>query len=127
MVTVIVTIHGIGFQVPPDDTPPPGNQRVPGYADALHEHLRDPLGEDVLGDDPDRFANGVRGPVYVHSHWPPGSRKIEEGIERLGKWLPDVRPGKVDMTKKFVDGDEKVAHVALVYANLEEKISAAGP
>jgi hypothetical protein len=121
MVTVIVTMHGIGFQVPPKD-----DQGIAGYADALHDHLRTALG-DRLGDDPDR-GQGVRGPVYVHSHWPPGSRKIEEGIERLGSWEKDVRPGRVDpQGKPLVNRNQSIAHVALVYANLEEKSSALGP
>jgi hypothetical protein len=32
----VVTVHGIGFQQPPKDG-------TPGYADALHKHLREPL------------------------------------------------------------------------------------
>jgi hypothetical protein len=53
----VVTVHGIGFQQPPKDG-------QPGYADALHEHLRKPLG-DRLGDDPERpgtSAANVTGP-----------------------------------------------------------------
>src|SRR5438552_443688 len=57
--TCLVTIHGIGFQQPP-------REGVAGYADGLHEHLRDGLGAS-LGDDPNRD----RGPVYVQSTWPP--------------------------------------------------------
>jgi hypothetical protein len=121
MVTVIVTVHGIGFQVPAND-----EQGIAGYADPLHDHLRAALG-DSLGDDPQR-GPGVRGPVYVHSQWPPGSRKIEEGIERLGRWEPGQRPGRVDpQGKPLVDGNQPIAHIALVYANLEEKTSALGP
>src|SRR5712691_7081387 len=121
MVTVIVTIHGIGFQVPPKD-----DIRIAGYADRLHDHLSTALG-DMLGDDPGR-GEGVRGPVYVHSQWPPGSRKIEKGIERLGSWEQGVRPGRVDPANALlVDRNQQIAHVALVYANLEEKISALGP
>ena len=42
----MVTIHGIGFEQPPQ-----GN--LPGYADDLHEHLHERLGK-ILSDDPDR-------------------------------------------------------------------------
>ncbi len=52
-----VTVHGIGFQQPPEDG-------RPGYADALHAHLHEQLGEE-LGDDPARV--GDSGPVYVAS------------------------------------------------------------
>jgi hypothetical protein len=121
MVTCIVTIHGIGFQTPPND-----DQGVPGYADALHAHLKDVLGSDILGDDPQR-RNGVRGPVYVHSTWPPGSRRIEGGLDRLGTWERDARPGRVTTDQPLVDANQPVAHVALVYANLEERVSALGP
>jgi hypothetical protein len=121
MVTVIVTIHGIGFQVPPKD-----DLGIAGYADTFHDQLRDVLSGAVLGDDPGRGA-GVRGPVYVHSQWPPGTRKLEEGIERLGKWEEGVSPGRVTTDKPLVNAEQPIAHVALVYANLEEKISAVGP
>jgi hypothetical protein len=123
VVTVIVTIHGIGFQVPPKD-----DQGIQGYADEFHRHLREKtaLG-DALGDDPDRLKNGVQGPVYVHSNWPPGSRNVELGIMRLGTWIPDKHPAEVTTDRKLTDGDQPLAHVALVYANLEDKTSALGP
>jgi hypothetical protein len=35
--TCLLTIHGIGFQQPPENG-------TPGYADGLHEHLRQGLG-----------------------------------------------------------------------------------
>jgi hypothetical protein len=122
VVTVIVSLHGIGFQTPPDDAT--GEQ---GYADALHTHLREALGSDVLGDDPERLKHNVRGPVYVHSNWPPGSGNVELGIARLGRWVEGARPGRVSTDQLFVDRDQPVAHVALVYANLEDKASALGP
>jgi hypothetical protein len=122
MVTCVVTIHGIGFQVPPQD-----DRHIPGYADELHLRLSKALESTStpLGDDPGRGA-GIRGPVYVHSNWPPGSGNIELGIGRLGKWI-STGPGKVDTAQKFVDDDQPVAHIALVYANLEEKTAAVGP
>jgi hypothetical protein len=122
MVTVIVTIHGIGFQVPPKD-----KQGVRGYADDFHLHLNAALGGEILGDDPERLADGVRGPIYVHSNWPPGSGNIELGIARLGRWVEGAHPARVTTDTRLVNADQPVAHVALVYANLEEKASALGP
>lgn len=87
----VVTVHGIGFQQPPEG----GN---PGYADALHENLRAALAGQ-LGDDPNR-----RGPVYVRSEWG-GSRA--QGLARL------------DPEQKLVGEEGKVAHVALVYSPSE--------
>jgi hypothetical protein len=72
----VVTVHGIGFQQPPE-----GGR--PGYADALHAGLRRVLG-DALGDDPER-----PGPVYVTSKLgdPAG------GLARLRR--PLAPPGKI--------------------------------
>lgn len=89
----IVTVHGIGFQQPPED----GN---PGYADALHEHLRAVLG-DRLGDDPERPGGG---PVYVSSEW---KGSPAQGLARL-------RPGR-----PLVRTERTIAHVALVYSPSE--------
>jgi hypothetical protein len=95
MVTCVVTIHGIGFQTPPDDA-----NRVPGYADALHAHLREQLGPRLLGDDPGR-GNGVKGPVYVHSNWPPGTSNVEQGIGRLGAWVTGAHPQRSRPTSRL--------------------------
>jgi hypothetical protein len=89
----LVTVHGIGFQ-----QPPVGGR--PGYADALHEHLHEPLGE-LLGDDPQRL--GDSGPVYVCSEVH-GSRR--DGLARLAPSQPLAPEGKI-------------AHVALVYSPSE--------
>jgi hypothetical protein len=89
----LVTVHGIGFQQPPQ------NGR-PGYADALHAHLHEQLGED-LGDDPERA--GESGPVYVTSDVN-GSRR--DGLARLDPSKPLAPEGKI-------------AHVALVYSPSE--------
>jgi hypothetical protein len=122
VVVCIVTIHGIGFQVPPKD-----DRGIAGYADGLHQRLSEALGPDTpLGNDPERLEVGVRGPVYVHSNWPPGTPNIELGIRRLGSWTDD-RPGRVTTDKRLVPADEPFAHVALVYSNLEEKAQAIGP
>jgi hypothetical protein len=88
----VVTVHGIGFQRPPE-----GDQ--PGYADALHAHLQAATG-DRLGDDPERPAAG---PVYVQSEWQ-GSRA--GGLARLDQSRPLAAAGKI-------------AHVALVYSPSE--------
>jgi hypothetical protein len=88
----VVTVHGIGFQQPPKN----GN---PGYADALHENLRQELG-DRLGEDPERTESG--GPVYVQSEW---EGSPADGLARLGKPL--------------VHNDGQIAHVALVYSGSE--------
>jgi hypothetical protein len=88
----LVTVHGIGFQQPPEDG-------RPGYADALHEHLHEVLG-DRLGDDPKRKDGG---PVYVRSEVD-GSRR--DGLSRLD-------PGE-ELAPKG-----KIAHVALVYSPSE--------
>ena len=87
----LVTVHGIGFQQPPKDG-------QPGYADALHDHLRQEL-PDALGEDPNR-----RGPVYVSSEW---DHSPEEGLNRL------------DEDKDLVSKPGRIAHVALVYSPSE--------
>ena len=115
-ITCLVTIHGIGFQ----HAPQKGGQ---GYADGLHAHLQRHL--PALGGDPvSEFgrAAGV-GAVYVHSDWPPGSGKIDEGLKRLGVWRQgDLSHRAVDITNvPLVDERHHIAHVALVYAGLEEQ------
>ena len=71
----VVTVHGIGFQQPP-------NGGTAGYADALHEHLRKSLG-DRLGDDPNR--EGARGPVYVSSEWEGSPAKGWRGWTKVSR------------------------------------------
>lgn len=90
----VLTVHGIGFQQPPDGD-------TPGYADALHQNLRNNVGE-LLGSDPDRPA----GPVYVRSA-KPGTRDKQWGLSRLDG--PLTEPGDA----------QRIAHVALVYSSLE--------
>jgi hypothetical protein len=90
----VVTVHGIGFQQPPKDG-------QPGYADALHEHLRKPLGH-RLGDDPERPGTG--GPVYVSSE---SDGSPADGLARLDKGRP------------LVSEEGRIAHVALVYSPSE--------
>jgi hypothetical protein len=99
--TVVLTIHGIGFQVSPVEAPR-------GYADPLHEHLSKP---EMLGDrlsrDPGRL-DGPPGAVYVQSFWPPRDPNgtAEDGLKRLDE--------------KLRTADQPFAHVALVYSHLEE-------
>jgi hypothetical protein len=112
---VLVTIHGIGFQQRPvGDTP--------GYADVLHERLARYLDASILSDDPrrQRTQRGQAGPIYVESAWPPGSLDAEAGLRRLGTW-EQSRVRSIDTTDApLVQGDARVAHVALVYSHLQE-------
>jgi hypothetical protein len=107
-----VTVHGIGFQQPPVNG-------TPGYADGLHEHLRQGLG-DSLNDDPNRLRSrpGEAGPVYVSSSWPPGSDNEEAGLVRLGSWKPGT--AGIDYKDAPLGGDRGISHVALVYSQLED-------
>src|SRR5438477_9903730 len=57
----ILTVHGIGFQQPPTAS-------AAGYADLLHENLREALG-DRLGSDPQRKP-APYGPVFPEGAGP---------------------------------------------------------
>jgi hypothetical protein len=103
----ILTVHGIGFQQPPQ----PG---IPGYADGLHHNLAGMLG-DKLGNDPNRQPE-TDGPVYVMSA-KPGTNDHEWGLSRLGSW----RDGALDVAgTPLAESDSPVAHVALIYTSLED-------
>lgn len=105
----ILTVHGVGFQQPPDGG-------TPGYADGLHQHIGRGLGAGHLGDDPLRKP-GPYGPVYVMSA-KPGTRDREWGLSRLGTW----RDGgaSIDVADApLTAGDEPFAHVAVIYNPLE--------
>lgn len=111
------TIHGIGFQQPPTAS-------TAGYADVLHENLSAALRElgSSLGKDPQRKPNPF-GPVYVMSA-KPGSSDHEWGLKRLGTW----QNGSIDGTgMPLTDGDEPIAHVALIYTSLEGAGPGIGP
>lgn len=120
-ITCIVTLHGIGFEQPPQ-----GN--IPGYADSLHEHLSIYL-DGLLSDDPNRQRNqkGEHGPIYVQSRYltADGQASREEGLKRLGSWSGDMR-SIVTQNAPLVANDERIAHVALVYSNLEPQGPALG-
>ena len=110
----MVTLHGIGFEQPPDGD-------IPGYADDLHQHLSKYLDETLLGDDPhrQRGERGVNGPVYVQSWYPPGTDHAKSGLTRLGTWT-GAEHRSIDVTHApLVNGDQRIAHVALVYSHLE--------
>lgn len=112
----VVSLHGVGFEQPPQ----PGIDNS-GYADLLHMHLKDFLG-DCLSDDPYRQRNtpGENGAIYVQSLWPnpEGKASSEAGLQRLGTWSQAktcVDPTRAPLTS----GDEAICHIALVYSNLE--------
>lgn len=113
-VLCILTVHGIGFEQPPIDG-------QAGYADALHERLSTCLGTTLLGDDPqrERSVAGTNGPVYVQSWYPPGSEHATSGLARLGDWIGADKRTVDCSNAPLVNGDQRIAHVALVYSNLE--------
>lgn len=114
--TVLVTIHGVGFQQPPL---PDGTA---GYADSFHECLSRHLGPDLLSDDPGRARTrpGQNGPIYVESHWPPGKLSTEPGLERLGSWTNDQHR-MISTDGHPILGDKgTISHVALVYSNAQD-------
>jgi hypothetical protein len=105
--TCMLTVHGIGFQQPPQDG-------MPGYADGLHANLAELLG-DKLGNDPNRQPE-TDGPVYVMSA-KPRTRDAEWGLSRLGTWHGDA----LDVTgTPLAEPDSPIAHVALIYTSLED-------
>jgi hypothetical protein len=124
--TCLVTIHGIGFEQSPMQRQ--DGTWIDGYADRLHLLLSNRLNQDktVVADDPGRDGEraqrgggaGTSGPVYVQSHVPmPGIDPKEQGLKRLGTW----NAGTVEIKDAPLrHGDEPIAHVALVYSNLEE-------
>jgi hypothetical protein len=112
----LVTIHGIGFQQPPQP-----DLGIPGYADGLHQHLSKYLDATLLSDDPQRTRSqrGENGPIYIESCWPPGTGSREQGLARLGSWIePDML--HVDTSSApLVAVDARIAHIALVYSHAE--------
>src|SRR5258708_27607177 len=93
-ITCLVTLHGIGFEQPPQN-----GVDNSGYADPLHQHLKTYLGN-LLSDDPCRSHShpGENGTIYVESRWPDtqGKASHEEGMKRLGTWCDDLQ--QVDIT-----------------------------
>jgi hypothetical protein len=113
-VICMVTLHGVGFEQPPQ-----GN--IPGYADDLHQHLSKYLDETMLGDDPrrKREKRGANGPVYVQSWYPPGQADAKSGLVRLGDWTGQDHRSIDASNAPLVNGNQRIAHVALVYSHLE--------
>jgi hypothetical protein len=116
-VTCLLTIHGIGFQQPPVGD-------VPGYADNLHRNLKKAL-PDLVSDDPGRQRSqpGEAGAIYAQSEYPTASHKREEGLRRLGVWDQTHRTIKIDdapLVDEAHKDREAIAHIALVYASLED-------
>jgi len=127
-ITCLVTLHGIGFEQPPQT-----GVANSGYADPLHQHLYKCLGT-MLSDDPKRVEGrnqpGDNGAIYVQSHYrdAQGRSSREEGLKRLGVWSDNKQ--HIDTTDAPLvaedANDGSVAHVALVYSNLEPMKSEVG-
>jgi hypothetical protein len=115
-ITCLITIHGIGFQQAPTAT-------TPGYADRLHEHLAEFLDASLLSDDPNRARDqrGEAGPIYVQSSWPPESNHTEAGLSRLGTWVSGPTRAIDTSNAPLTDGVGRIAHVALVYSQLQDQ------
>lgn len=112
-ITCLVTIHGIGFQQPPRDG-------APGYADHLHANLATQLA--TLSDDPQRLSwqTAPSVPIYVRSRFAAADGTREQALARLGRWT-DVSRSFIDVTDApLVKGGASVAHVALVYSEIED-------
>jgi hypothetical protein len=117
-ITCIVTIHGIGFEQPP-------SEGMAGYADDLHMHLHEHLG-DLLSDDPTRqsYQRGESVPIYVQSSYPSSQskkRSREAGMKRLGAWRGDNLSDLDTSDAPLTLPGARIAHVALVYSDLEGK------
>ncbi|MHB8507684.1 MAG: hypothetical protein ACYDGR_03430 [Candidatus Dormibacteria bacterium] len=114
-ITCVVTIHGIGFQEPPRPEQPSG------YADGLHANLR--AQNAGVSDDPGRqsWQTAATVPIYVSSRYPASGGTRAEGLKRLGVWVDKFGAGTIDHgSAPLVAGDATIAHVALVYAELED-------
>ena len=131
-VICLVTIHGVGFEQRPTKGTP-----LSGYADMLHLRLSRALqgAPAHLSDDPTsqraQAGQGLAGPVYVQSDWPPRSERREAGLARLGVWREPSHPrvvGAVDGAKApLAEPGARLAHVALVYSRMEDMGPQLGP
>ena len=113
--TCLVTIHGIGFQEPPRP------DQASGYADGLHANLARQL--PGLSDDPLKqdWQTAPTVPIYICSRYPTTGGTRKEGLKRLGVWVDKFGAGTLN-TKgaPLVSDGSTLAHVALVYAELED-------
>jgi hypothetical protein len=117
-----VTIHGIGFQQPPDGA-------TPGYADGLQKRLQQRLTTQLGGDPLGEFCRQAgQGAIYVHSDWPPATRNMNQGLARLGIWKAgDPSHRTIDASQApLAQDDRPIAHIALVYSHLEDQGSHLG-
>jgi hypothetical protein len=120
-ITCLVTLHGIGFEQPPDPGVPNS-----GYADPLHQHLKKFLNT-LLSDDPNRSEGrnqpGDNGAIYVESRYldAQGKPTREEGLKRLGTWYNGQQKIDIKDAPLVEEGanDGTISHIALVYSNLE--------
>jgi hypothetical protein len=99
-----------------------------GYADHLHQHLRAQASVGpLLSADPLRGHDG-HGPIYVQSHAPTDPTIAASGPDRLGAW--SAATGRTITTEGAPlvteQGDARIAHIALVYADLEERTAKVG-
>lgn len=124
-VICLVTIHGIGFQQPPI-MGQGGNPGVDGYADDLHRHLCAGL-PTLFSDDPLQPDTGS-GPIYVQNQEPSDATIAARGPDRLGAWSRSAaRTIDTDGAPLInAQGDARIAHIALVYADLEERTAKLG-
>ncbi len=104
-ITCLVTVHGIGFEQPPQR-----RSANSGYADLLHAHLKVRL-KHLLSDDPQRTRKspGENGAIYVQSRW----GKTTAGTNR--------QCGMQRLDECLVTNHEPISHIALVYSNLEPR------
>lgn len=124
----LVTIHGIGFQQPPLYGVP-GYPDTPGYADSLHENLSLFLDDAWLCKNlqPARENPGGNSPIYVQSAWPPNSHCREAGLKRLGQWDTEHDCVIAGRAGQLGDSTGNIAHIALVYSQLEVQGPQVGP
>src|SRR5437764_1943343 len=134
-ITCLVTLHGIGFEQPPNirnkqgkmESDKEGNWKEfginTGYADLFHHHLHThPRLAPLLSDDPKRSRShaGENGAIYIQSRWGQDQERssTEEGLKRLGIWSKDRKEINTDGAPLVANG-KLLSHIALVYSNLE--------
>jgi hypothetical protein len=126
-VTCIVTIHGIGFQQPPQVGKDSNYVENSGYADALHRAAADDTRSGAycrLSPNPEPGGFPENLPIYVTSQWPPpgSGRPIrEDGLKRVGSWTITGSNVSIDASQApLVMSGYTLSHVAVVYTGLEQ-------